>query len=451
MTSRNAVLALLVAGCAYPKFDYVGTGASGKNSVAGTSTIPSTRGGAAGASSGVGGSSSVEGGGSDVLVAAGSTAIGIAGIGGTAGGTRGSAAAAGAVVRSSTDASASGQMSFAGACMASGGSVAKGGAAGASGRIDTQAGTSARGGAVGEFGGTNARAGSTGSGNANGGFGGIVLAGGNAGTSGSGGSTIDAGAGGTSNPLGTAGTGCTSSFEVVDQKAGLCVAKLVAVGVAGARFSIDMTEVTQGQYDAWLGKNPQLGNLDPRNVCTGNASFQPDVDCAEHRYQGTNADHHPVVCIGWCDAYSYCLAIGKRLCGRIATPDGGALPYGDVRSPTESQWYATCTSGGVNLYPYGSYLPTACNGEGLQRGMTTPVGQVSTCVTASGDYQGVYDLSGNVTEWIDSCYYTGLPDSECAVLGGAYDGDASGDGCNSLNAGTRNVAYSTLGFRCCAD
>jgi hypothetical protein len=60
---------------------------------------------------------------------------------------------------------------------------------------------------------------------------------------------------------GAAGSGCTGSFETIQSGgAGLCVAKMVPITAPSAsnNYSIDVTEVTKGQYDLWLGTNPAL-------------------------------------------------------------------------------------------------------------------------------------------------------------------------------------------------
>lgn len=260
----------------------------------------------------------------------------------------------------------------------------------------------------------------------------------------SGGSTSQ---GGAVSSGGGAGAGCTGSYEHI--QGGLCVAEMATIlGQSGlVAYQIDVTEVTQGQYDDWLATHPTLPAYSDVNCgYVTNYAEQGISDV----YSGPNADHHPVVYVDWCDARAYCAAVGKRLCGAIG---GGTSAFDGYANANQSEWYRACSSGGVNAYPYGnSYEPSTCdsydywNGTNLQ---TVSVGSLPGCVTATPGYAGVYDLSGNVWEWEDSCNGTG-PNANCRVRGGAFYsyGDYLTCGCDNFNY-IPSVG-SNFGFRCCS-
>jgi sulfatase modifying factor 1 len=165
-------------------------------------------------------------------------------------------------------------------------------------------------------------------------------------------------------------------------------------------------------------------------------------------------DNHPQVCVDWCDAYAYCQAVGKRLCGKIG---GGPNGYDDLANASLSQWYNACTSHGANLYPYGNIFDgQACNGFYYTGGdlITIPVGSLGSCQATVLGYQGVFDLSGNVREWEDSCDGAGQL-ANCRIRGGSYassNGDGSDMSCSGYGYEYSNFDYATtsVGFRCCS-
>jgi formylglycine-generating enzyme len=226
----------------------------------------------------------------------------------------------------------------------------------------------------------------------------------------------------------------------------LCVAKMVPItgpnGGPNVDYKIDSTEVTKGQYDAWLATSPSLPASTDANCGYVKSYAEQGIG-----YTGTDADHHPVVYVDWCDAYEYCLGVDKRLCGAIG---GGPLDFASYADATLSQWYRVCSSGGANNYPYvGAYQVTTCNGVDLAKGTTTAVGSLTGC-QAPSPYAGVYDLSGNVFEWEDSCSGTGQG-ATCHIRGGAFVGDGFSNGllCGYGNYGPRYAAVNSYGFRCC--
>jgi formylglycine-generating enzyme len=262
--------------------------------------------------------------------------------------------------------------------------------------------------------------------------------GGSAGTAGAGVQTCaDAGTCGPFEELGHAGS-CA-----------LCVAKSVTVALSdgGPGYTIDATEVTYSQYAAWLATGPTWPPSTPDNVCSWKTGFNP----------GTGSDSYPVASVDWCDAWAYCAGVGKRLCGKIG---GGANLLNDYADETKSQWYNACSSGGRHNYPYSSSAADAgtsgydgqkCNGYDKGAGWTMGVGVCAECHSSESGYTGVFDLSGNVSEWEDSCNGSTSSLAYCRLRGGSFDYYSVDNlWCGGYGAGnSRNTASPAIGLRCC--
>jgi len=242
---------------------------------------------------------------------------------------------------------------------------------------------------------------------------------------------------------------CTGGLQTFQAETGLCVAKLVPVlGPSTAlNYSIDATEVTRVQYATWLAttSDATLGAQDPAN-CGWNSSFKPGADWYDPGAMGAR----PVAYVDWCDAYAYCAGVGKRLCGKIG---GGSNLWTDYADPSASQWFNACSSGGVNTYTFGStYDPAACNGLDLGKGGTTVAASLTGCQSPVAGFVGVYDLTGSLSEWEDSCSGVGVVGA-CAIRGGAYIDGAKPLVCGTHYSNLRSGDYgglATTGFRCCS-
>ena len=156
----------------------------------------------------------------------------------------------------------------------------------------------------------------------------------------------------------------------------------------------------------------------------------------------------PATRMSWHAAQDACETAGKRLC-------------------TEQEWIAACQEAPPvddngdgafaddliegNAYPYGDFhTPGMCwedrRGEAKAADGTSeawrPVytGEMPGCVTASG----VYDLTGNVEEWV------GSTEADAVLLGGAFDTPDDKARCYRRND-TYGAGYASMrtGFRCC--
>jgi formylglycine-generating enzyme required for sulfatase activity len=199
----------------------------------------------------------------------------------------------------------------------------------------------------------------------------------------------------------------------------------------GKPFCIDKTEVREAEYFAFLNNPPTV----QQPVCVDNASFLPTCE------QSPLIDaYKPITCVDWCDAYAYCKSVGKHLCGALG---GGPLTFQESTDAWKSEWHAACSKAGALIYPYGNaFIANACNGVESSYGGLKNVGTIASC---EGGFSGIFDMSGNVSEWIDSCDTSG----NCAVRGGNSTSYQDQLTCWSNSTPPRMSTATARGFRCC--
>ncbi|WP_218920215.1 formylglycine-generating enzyme family protein [Chondromyces crocatus] len=235
-------------------------------------------------------------------------------------------------------------------------------------------------------------------------------------------------------------------------------------------YCIDSTEVTIAQYlefvDASALDESILDEQGPGCSKGDNESLIPEGGLASWWNKMVRADandesqmDHPVRFVDWCDATAYCKWAGKRLCGARA---GGPVAVVDDRidSPKDAQWFHACTRGGSQPYPYGA-RPSPANvpsgicrdgdssptNENSLRNRTAPVGSLAGC---EGGFDGLFDMSGNAAEWIDSCALMQDGVFRCATAGGTYSFMADACFCEFVEWHEPKFVYNTVGFRCCS-
>ena len=207
----------------------------------------------------------------------------------------------------------------------------------------------------------------------------------------------------------------------------------------GRAFCIDAFETTRAEYEAFLKEQGSSSALTP-GQCAGNTSHSPDAACDAGEHV-TREPNHPQVCVNWCDAHAYCAWAGKRLC------------QADINDPTSAalnEWYTACSAAGSRKFPYGNDFDSArCNGFGSasEPPTTVAVGSLPGC---EGGYPGLFDMSGNVDEWVNLCYAD--PDGHvfCGVSSGYwYDEFDDELACADIGPYQALKANPGIGIRCC--
>jgi formylglycine-generating enzyme len=122
------------------------------------------------------------------------------------------------------------------------------------------------------------------------------------------------------------------------------------------------------------------------------------------RYEWPNKKGElPALLISWTDAKKECEKIGKRLCTEdeynFACEGEAMLPYtyGYVRDPSKCSIDKKYRKRERKLYKYEKCMKhPACKKELEKLDQRLPVGSLPACVSPFG----VYDLNGNINEWV---------------------------------------------------
>ena len=148
-------------------------------------------------------------------------------------------------------------------------------------------------------------------------------------------------------------------------------------------YYIDKTEVTVADYkkcvNAGKCKEPDTGE---------------DI-LGECNWQRKGRDNHPVNCIDWQQAQNYCLFVGKRL-------------------PTEAEWEKAARAKDGDIYPWGSSEPSIAKAVYDEVGPTPE--HTEPVASKPAGAHGLYDMAGNVEEWVEDCYDSDIYQNRSGVV-----------------------------------
>lgn len=189
-------------------------------------------------------------------------------------------------------------------------------------------------------------------------------------------------------------------------------------------FYMDKYEVTNALYKACVDAGACEAPRESRSL---------------HRYDyygNVEYNNYPVVYVDWYQAKAYCEWRGVAL-------------------PTEAQWEKAARGTDERIYPWGRER-ISCNKANYTNACVGDTSKVGIYESGKSPYE-IYDLKGNVWEWVDAWYdaYPGnvIPNSSYGTIykvlrGGSYsylEGDAP---VTYRSGGSPDYNYADVGFRC---
>ena len=199
-------------------------------------------------------------------------------------------------------------------------------------------------------------------------------------------------------------------------------------------FYLGKYEVTVGEFRKFVKETGYRTEAEQQDGCH-TWSGKAEEKKKEFNWRNTNfpqSEKDPVICVSWNDTYEYIKWLNKKEWRRY-------------RLPTEAEWeYAARSRGKVYKYSWGNGVPTGniaddkaksellgiTDEQGYNDGyaLTSPVGSFKP------NELGLYDMSGNVSEWaadwFDKEYYDISPknnpkgpiEGKCkAIRGGSWN------------------------------
>jgi hypothetical protein len=207
---------------------------------------------------------------------------------------------------------------------------------------------------------------------------------------------------------------------------------------------LEMALVGASCVDRWEGSLLEIQIDDMESVWE--TPFNPYTPPVGHTVRAVSRPGVvPQAHISMLDAQRACKNSGKRLCHAgewrkaCKGPAHTRYPYGDTRVP------GACTdtdrTSPVMVLKGGDFTSRAMNDPALNQLSNTLAltGEATACTNG----YGVFDMVGNLHEWVDDAHFQG---------GYYLDTTLNGEGCDYVTSAHADWYYDySTGFRCCAD
>ena len=193
-------------------------------------------------------------------------------------------------------------------------------------------------------------------------------------------------------------------------------------------LAIGVHEVTRGDYAVFVR---ETGRAAARCRASQNLLALVRDRGIDWRNPGfAQGDDHPVVCVSWNDAIAYARWMSQRT---------GA----SYRLPNSNEWLSAARPAGK---ANGCTANTDAHATGCKDGYehTAPVGHFAPAPN------GLKDIAGNVSEWVDVCAKPGRAGSGCPVhrfRGLSWHDDDDESNLDRMDTAAADIGFANVGFR----
>jgi formylglycine-generating enzyme required for sulfatase activity len=179
-------------------------------------------------------------------------------------------------------------------------------------------------------------------------------------------------------------------------------------------FAVGRFELTQGQYRRFVAATGHKTAGTGCNAFFGDKVIPlPNTNWSDPGYGRPVRDDEPVACLRWSDAKSYVSWLAGRTGKRY-------------RLLTESEWEYAARAGAAGLHTWGEDASQACKYanvhdlSGAKTKAVLPYGPapcddgfeiLAPVGSFAANAFGLYDMIGNVWEWVEDCYQMPFGDS----------------------------------------
>lgn len=232
-------------------------------------------------------------------------------------------------------------------------------------------------------------------------------------------------------------------------------------------FALGRFEITVSQYSEFV----EDAGYEPAEACAVwdgvRGYLSPEANWQDPNIGKSPDPSDPVVCVNWHDTKAFVEWLAQRT----------SQPY---RLPTEAEWEYVASEGTRTKFPWGNNPKDGCSVANMydlsavEMGVGRPVDPAACrdgyAYTASPgslnkNKYGVFDILGNVWEWLEDCYAMPYPDKptdgtahqtngDCerrAVRGGSWTSDSERHRVTFRGRDPEHVASQVFGFRVARD